>query len=127
MLSSIHLRQSTRPFLTTADRSPRVFDQPNAAHQTPLTHPVFQVLKLLCSILAMTPEELVRVQRGSRKAKGMIYGLLSASVSGWEAVTEAEIGEEWVKFLMDETDKTHEDAPFPLPADAAANAGVAAS
>jgi len=31
--------------------------------------------------------------------------LLSASASGWDAITEAEIGEEWVKFLLEETEK----------------------
>ena len=64
-----------------------------------------EVLKLLCSILDMSPEQFKRVEKGSRRAKGLVYGLLSASASGWDAITEAEIGEEWVKFLLEETEK----------------------
>ena len=34
-----------------------------------------------------------------------LYGLLSAPVSTWDAMTEAEIGQDWVQFLLDEADK----------------------
>lgn len=36
---------------------------------------------------------------------GGLYGLLTAPSYGWEALTDAEIGQEWVQFLIEETDK----------------------
>jgi hypothetical protein len=36
---------------------------------------------------------------------GGIYGLLTAPSKGWEALTEAEIGQEWVQFLIEETEE----------------------
>jgi len=58
----------------------------------------------------------LQVERGhtrTRQAQGGVgrglYGLLTAPITlpsrGWEAITEAEIGQDWVQFLIDETDK----------------------
>ena len=35
-----------------------------------------------------------------------LYGLLSAPVTTWDAITEAEIGKDWVQFLIDEADSS---------------------
>lgn len=76
-----------------------------------------EVLMLLCSILGMSDESKAQIENGVRRGRQAqkggvgrgLYGLLTAPITipsrGWEAITEAEIGEEWVKFLIEETEQ----------------------
>ena len=68
-----------------------------------------EVLKLVCSILAMEEEQGRAVVQGASKLRAGggwgLYSVISAPVSTWETITEAEIGQDWVQFLIDEADK----------------------
>ena len=68
-----------------------------------------EVLKLVCSILAMEEEQGRAVVHGAGKLRAGggwgLYSVISAPVSTWETITEAEIGQDWVQFLIEEADK----------------------
>uniref|UniRef100_A0A7S0HYR7 GRIP-related Arf-binding domain-containing protein n=1 Tax=Hanusia phi TaxID=3032 RepID=A0A7S0HYR7_9CRYP len=69
-----------------------------------------EVLKLLCSILGMDKDRMHKMEHGAKRlkqpSKWGLYGLLSAPVTTWETITEAEIGQEWVQFLIDEAEES---------------------
>ena len=62
---------------------------------------VWQVLKLMLSILGLDDAQRVKVERGVRRLhspSGWGVGMLFRPASyGWEAITEAEISEQWVQ------------------------------
>ena len=65
-----------------------------------------EILKLACSILGMHKDQRRAIEIGARKFKqgGVLnrgfFGLLSAPAATWESITEAEIGKDWVQFLI---------------------------
>ena len=61
---------------------------------------------MACSILGMHKDQRRAIEIGARKFKqgGVLnrgfFGLLSAPAATWESITEAEIGKDWVQFLI---------------------------
>lgn len=52
---------------------------------------------------------------GSQPSRWGLYGILTAPAHTWESVTEADIGQEWVQFLLDEAEKGTAPPSIPPP------------